>query len=330
MFAISSSYQRRSTAARSLAVSAAHAGNAWLAASMARRVSAAPISGTVPIGSRVAGFTTWCVAPLMASTHLPPMKARLRSRSGSRNFMWRPSPYSTLDRLAAGHMAAEEVQSACARQRGDLRVVGLALLAVETVARPLVDKQRRLRVRRLDALDVAERDAAVLPAVVIHDRAPGFLLEIARDLAVIDHRAGEGQLAGGKIGQGSAPAVADGRRPAGVFHHGDRGREVAQRIFRHQLLGVAAPLLHVGGGVAELDAAAHPVEEARRDGRVAVGGEAVAHFADVAVDPEDLLDHQHCAARAAGGGGEPRLKLVAVAGHDGGVLAHHGPRRPRV
>src|SRR5256885_12390736 len=54
------------------------------------------------------------------------------------------------------------------------------------------------------------------------------LLEVARDLAVIDHRAGEGQLAGRHIGQGSAPAVADGRRPAGVSHHGDRGREVAR------------------------------------------------------------------------------------------------------
>src|SRR5437762_2851196 len=169
---------------------------------MARRVSAAPISGTAPIGSRVAGFSTWRVAPLMASTHLPPMKARLRSRSGSRNFMIRPSSCkpSALERLAAGHMAAEEIQSACARQRGDLRVVGLALLAVETVARPLIDKERRLRVRRLDALDVGERDAAVLPAVVIHDRAPGFLLEVARDLAVIDHRAGEGRSEERRVG----------------------------------------------------------------------------------------------------------------------------------
>src|SRR5256885_1529162 len=89
----------------------------------------------------------WRVAPLIASTHLPPMKARLRSRSGSRNFMMWPSSCkpSALERLAAGHMAAEEIQSACARQRGDLRVVGLALLAVEAVARPLIDKERRLR-----------------------------------------------------------------------------------------------------------------------------------------------------------------------------------------
>src|SRR5436190_5313219 len=219
-------------------------------------------------------------------------------------------------------MAAEELQSAGARERCDLRVVGLALLAVEAVARPLIDEQRRLRVRRLGTLDVGERDAAVVPPVVIHDGTLGFLVEVAHDLAVIHHRAGEGQLAGRKIGQGSAPAVADGCRTAGVFHHRKRGREVALRILRRQLLRVAAPLLHVGGGVAELYAAAHPVEQAGRDGRVAVGGEAVGHFADVAVDPEDLLDHHQCAARAAGCGREPRLKLVAVAGHDGGVLAH--------
>src|SRR6202040_2798245 len=87
---------------------------------------------------------------------------------------------STLDRLAAGNIAAEEIQGACARQRGDLRVVGVALLAVETVARSLVDKHGRLRVRRLDPLDVGERDALVVPAVAIHDWAHGLLVEVAR------------------------------------------------------------------------------------------------------------------------------------------------------
>jgi len=50
-----------------------------------------------------------------------------------------------------------------------------------------------------------------------------------------------------------------------VFHHGERGSEIAQRIFRRQLLGVAATLLHFGGGVAELDTAPHPIEQAGRD-----------------------------------------------------------------
>ena len=36
-------------------------------------VSAAPIFGTLPIASPVAGLTTSTVAPLSASTHFPPM-----------------------------------------------------------------------------------------------------------------------------------------------------------------------------------------------------------------------------------------------------------------
>jgi hypothetical protein len=50
---------------------ARQAGKARLAASIARRVSAAPMAGTSPIASPVAGFFTTMVLPLSASTHLP-------------------------------------------------------------------------------------------------------------------------------------------------------------------------------------------------------------------------------------------------------------------
>src|SRR5262249_51176045 len=63
----------------------------------------------------------------------------------------------------------------------------------------------------------------------------------------------------------------------------------------------------------------------RGDGGVALGRKAVGDRADVAVDAKDLLQHHDRAARTAGRGGEPRLKLVPVAGHDGGVFAHAVP-----
>ncbi|MNG25925.1 hypothetical protein D3C84_1108440 [compost metagenome] len=61
----------RSLLARSLAVRARQAGSALSAASMARRVSLAPIFGTLPMISPVAGLLTLRVWPLSASTQAP-------------------------------------------------------------------------------------------------------------------------------------------------------------------------------------------------------------------------------------------------------------------
>lgn len=66
-----SSYHWRRIAARSFAVRLRQAGQAALAASIARRVSAAPASGAVPISSPVAGLRTSNVAPFAASCHWP-------------------------------------------------------------------------------------------------------------------------------------------------------------------------------------------------------------------------------------------------------------------
>jgi len=66
---IINSYHLRSTAPRSLPVLARHAGHAASAASIAARVSAAPMSGTVPMTRPFAGSTTGSVAPLSASHH---------------------------------------------------------------------------------------------------------------------------------------------------------------------------------------------------------------------------------------------------------------------
>src|SRR5580700_12076155 len=194
--AISSSYQRRRIAARSLAVSAAQAGKARAAASMARRVSATPMFGTVPRLSPLAGLTTASVAPSLASTQLPPMKARVRSRSGSRSFICVRSGVGirVVSRGAPGvrgaaQVAGEEFERARARQGGGLRLVTAALLAVEAVAGTRVHVQRRLGVGGTHPLDVGRRDALVVGAEVIHHRTLRPLLEAGGNLAVIDHRA---------------------------------------------------------------------------------------------------------------------------------------------
>ncbi len=77
------SNSRRRMAARSLASMALQAGSARLAASMARRVSAAPSAGTSPTTSPVAGFFTAMVLPLSASIHLPSMQFACRNNVGS-------------------------------------------------------------------------------------------------------------------------------------------------------------------------------------------------------------------------------------------------------
>src|ERR1700676_833218 len=82
-----SSNQRRSTVARSLAVRAAHAGNAAAADEIARRHSAAPMFGMSPSFSAVAGLCTSKVPPLSAGAQPPSMKHSWRSRRGSLSFM---------------------------------------------------------------------------------------------------------------------------------------------------------------------------------------------------------------------------------------------------
>src|SRR5690606_37380330 len=79
-----SSAQRRSRRARSCAVSARQAGSAACAAAMARSVSAAPISGTLPRLAWVAGSLTSSRRPLSASIQASPTGQRWRSRSGRR------------------------------------------------------------------------------------------------------------------------------------------------------------------------------------------------------------------------------------------------------
>ena len=70
-FAIIESARVRRIFARSFAVMARQAGSAAFAASIARRVSATPILGTVPITLPVAGLVTSIVSFEPAPTHWP-------------------------------------------------------------------------------------------------------------------------------------------------------------------------------------------------------------------------------------------------------------------
>ena len=65
------------SSARSNPVRAAHAGNAALAAAIARRASSRPPSATGPSDSPVAGLVASIVAPLAASHHSPSMNMRV-------------------------------------------------------------------------------------------------------------------------------------------------------------------------------------------------------------------------------------------------------------
>src|SRR3984957_18163142 len=151
-----SSYQRRRMTARSCAVFFAHAGSAAAAASIARRVSAAPILGTVPMRCPVAGFITSRVAPLCASAHSPARNACMRSSFVSFNdSVWSGSLSACMAlALGAGHVLGEEPERALTRELGARCIVGAARIAVEAVIRR-VEIELALRVRGLDLFNVA-------------------------------------------------------------------------------------------------------------------------------------------------------------------------------
>src|SRR6185437_1973925 len=166
---IMSSYQRRRTAARSLAVLAAQAGNALLAASMARRVSVAPMSGIVPSRSPVAGLTTSRVPPPSACVQAPSTYACWRNSLGSCNLSITRSPRFLpsgilprgLGAILTGQPPRQKIECALAGESGRGSVIARPLIAVEAVSHPIVNVEDALRMRRLQAVDLGERDALV-------------------------------------------------------------------------------------------------------------------------------------------------------------------------
>ena len=217
-FAISSSYQRRSIAARSLAVRAAQAGQRRRAASMARRVSAAPITGTVPMhfaGRRIDhrdGSPHRGVQPLPADEGAGAQQLRITQFHGS---VLTPSFAGPVARPGSGR---ETRGCGCAPARQPA-ARSSALVAVEAVAGTFVEVHDRGS--GCSAPRVASTSGSGMlwscAPIVVHDRTARLLLQVRRHaLAVVHHRAAHRQLAGRQIGQRAAPTVTNRGRAAGV------------------------------------------------------------------------------------------------------------------
>src|SRR5690606_801403 len=98
--------------------------------------------------------------------------------------------------------------------------------------------------------------------------------------------------------------------------------DVGERLVERHLLAERPAAGHVVGAVAELDATLDPVEQRRRDDDVALPGIIVAHRADVAVHPEDLLHDDQRAARLARRIGPVHAETMPVGGGTLYDLAH--------
>jgi hypothetical protein len=224
--------------------------------------------------------------------------------------------------LLAPDVAGEEAQCTLASQRGGFRVVAGSLLTVETVIGALIRVQDAFRVGGLDLLDVAQRNAFVESTEVIHDRPLRFLRKQIGYPSVIHHRAGHRQIARCQVRDPAPPTIPDDANTPGILDNGDRRPDILERVIDLQLLHVADRLLAILGPVAELDAATDPVEQRRGYRRVAFRREAIGDRANMAVDTENFLQHDDRAAWPGSGRREVGLKLMTVAGHDGGEFAH--------
>ena len=188
---------------------------------------------------------------------------------------------------------SRKVVRALSRQLCAGCVVAAALLAIETMIGG-VQMKLAVWIGRANLFDVGRGNIWVLFAEVVHDRAPRRFRELILDLpAVIRHGAGHRQFAGGEIGERAAPAIANHRHASRVFDHVDRRIEVDESLLLRNLHPVSATFLNFLVAVSELDAAANAIEQTRRDGHVAGGGETIGDGPDVPVDAEDFLRDHH-------------------------------------
>ncbi len=82
-----------------------------------------------------------------------------------------------------------------------------------------------------------------------------------------------------------------------------RGLDIRHHLGVIELHAQLAALANIVLGVAEFHAALGAVEQRRGADRVARGGEAVGHVADVVIDAENLLDDDDALGRGCGAGG---------------------------
>ena len=137
----------------------------------------------------------------------------------------------------------------------------------------------------------------LLAEMQLHRAVRLLVREVRHAAAIVADRGGEGARArGGDPGDRAAPAADDADLPDARDLLGRR-LDVGERILERDPLADGAAAGDVVGAVAELDAGLDPVEQRRRDDDVALCRIVVAHRADVAVDPENLLRDDQGAAR---------------------------------
>jgi len=177
--------------------------------------------------------------------------------------------------------------------------VAAALVAVEAVAGRVDVDLDALRVGRPHLLDVAERNGVVLLAEMHQHRASRLLLRDRADAAaVIRHGGGKPRKARRRNpGEKSAPAIADHGGLAGLLDEVARRRDVGERVLGRGLPLERDAFLDLVLAVAERDPGADAVEQRRGDRQIAVGRKTVGDPPDMAVDAEDLLDHDERALR---------------------------------
>ena len=78
----------------------------------------------------------------------------------------------------------------------------------------------------------------------------------------------------------------------------------------------------VVGRVAGLEILLHAIEHRRRDRHIACVGQPIGHRADVVIDAENFLDHDHCALRRALRIGAVGAELEAVRRRERHILSH--------
>src|SRR3970282_1933141 len=149
---------------------------------------------------------------------------------------------------------------------------------------------------------VIRRDGLIGLAEVEEDGAARLLGRGLGDAGAVgaDGAAHAGDARGREPGERAAQAVADHADLEALSGERTDGRaDVLDHVVDVDLAADAAPALDVGGLVAGVKAALGAGEDGRRQGDVAVGGEAVGYVPDVGVDAEDLLDDDEAGLRFA-------------------------------
>jgi hypothetical protein len=233
--------------------------------------------------------------------------------------------------LELGEVFLEKSEGALAGEFGGFGAEGVGIgVAVEGVAGALVDEDLDLGMSGADGFDLVMADVGVVGAEVDHDRAGGFFGGDVADAAGVIGDAAAGlhpeifPAGGGEPGDEAAVAEADDAAvfSGELFGMLEGGGDVKEGEIGLELGVEGEGLLHVVGGVRELEVALDAVEERGRDAEEALGGILVCDGADVGVDAEDLLHDDESGDWLAGGFGHIGREFVTIFGLEFCPLTH--------